>query len=318
MDPTTLLGRDVKAVLSERRFPASRIVLFQTRSQDGLLASDDEEAVFVAPITPDALESSKVAFLCGAAADTERFLSRRTADGCLAIDLSGVRRGGVFARPGEGEGTPLPEGDLFLTYEPVAAVLAEAVSIVESLVPVVGVTAAIDRPASELGKAALDELFQQAIALARFRSPPKEVFGAQVAFNAHFPPDTSDFEARVAEDVARILSRPLPVGLLSARCGVFHGHFFRVELRTQGSAPAAGAVHAAFGKSVAFEGTDPESLSGPVEAAGRDETLLLHVACSEGSVRLGMAADHLRRAGALMAVRLAEQAIRERGLLVDA
>ena len=318
VDPTTLLGRDVKAVLSERGFPASHVLLFQTRSEDGLLASDDEEAVFVAPLTPDALESSKIAFLCGQAADTGRFLSQRAADGCLAIDLSGVRTGGVFVRPCEGGRAPLPDGDLFLTYEPVAAVLAEAVAIVERLVPVTGVTAAIDRPASELGKDALDELFRQAIALARFESPPKEIFGAQVAFNAHFPPDTAGFEARVAEDVARLLGRPLPVSLLSARCGVFHGHFLRIELRTDRTPPPAEEVRVAFRKSAAFEETDPENLAGPVEAAGRDETLLLHVVSSESSVRLGLAADHLRRTGAIMAVKLAEHAIRERGLLADA
>ncbi len=318
VDPTTLLGRDVRAVLSERSFPASRILLFQTRSEDGLLTGDDEEAAFVAPMTPDALETSRVAFLCGNAADTARFLSTRTTDGCLAIDLSGVRAGGVFVRPCEGGTAPLPESDLLLTFEPVAAVLAEAVSIVEGLAPVVGLTAAIDRPASELGKEALDELFGQAIALARFQSPPKEIFGAQAAFNVHVPADTEAFEARIAEDVARLVGRPLPVGLLSARCGVFHGHFLRVELRTDGAAPAAEEVRAAFRRSSDFEETDPGSLSGPVDAAGRDETLLLHVASSGCSVRLGLAADHLRRTGAVMAVKLAERAVRERGLLADA
>ncbi|MGE5345783.1 MAG: hypothetical protein ACM3JH_07500 [Acidithiobacillales bacterium] len=318
VDPMTLLGRDVRAVLSERSFPASRILLFQTRSEDGLLTSDDEEAAFVAPMTPDALETSSVAFLCGSAADTARFLSTRVTDGCLAIDLSGVRTGGVFVRPCEDGTVPLPEADLLLTYEPVAAVLAQAVSIVEKLAPVVGVTAAIDRPASELGKEALDELFGQAIALARFESPPKEVFGAQAAFNVHLPPDTDAFEARIAEDVARLVGRTLPVGLLSARCGVFHGHFLRLELRTEGVAPAAEEVRAAFRKSSDFEETDPASLSGPVDAAGRDETLLLHVAASGCSIRLGLAADHLRRTGAVMAVKLAERAVRERGLLADA
>jgi hypothetical protein len=59
-------------------------------------------------------------------------------------------------------------------------------------------------------------------------------------------------------------------------------------------------------------------LAGPVESAGRDETLVLFVASSGNSVRLGLAADHLRRTGAVMAVRLAEQAVAERGLLPDA
>ena len=318
-DPTTLLGRDVRAVLSERGFPSSKILLFHSAGEEGRVTGDDDGAAFVAPLTPDALETADVAFLCGNAAGTSRFLASRVDDGCLAIDLSGVRTGGVFARPQGGPGgTPLPDGNLFLTFEPVALVLAEAVAVVESVAPVDGLTAAIDRPASELGSGALDELFRQAIALARFESPPKEILGTQLAFNAHFPADSRDFEARVAEDLVRLAGRPLPLGILSARSGVFHGHLLRVELRTESAAPSEEAVREAFRKHDGFEETDAESLSGPVEAAGRDETLLLQVATSGRSVRLGLAADHLRRAGAVMAVKLAEQAIRERGLLADA
>lgn len=318
-DPSTLLGRDVRAVLSERSYPFSKILLFHTAGEEGLVTGDDEGAAYVAPLTPDALDTVDVAFLCGSAEGTSRFLASRTDDGCLAIDLSGVRAGGAFARPAVRPGdAPLPEGNLLLTFDPVALVLYEALAVVESIAPVAGLTAAIDRPASELGTGALDELFRQAIALARFESVPKEILGTQLAFNAHFPPDSRDFEARVAEDVVRLAGRPLSLALLSVRSGVFHGHLLRVELRMEGAAPTEEAVREAFRRDEGFEEVDPESLSGPVEAAGRDETLLLQVACSDRSVRLGLAADHLRRAGAVMAVRLAEQAVRERGLLADA
>jgi len=270
-------------------------------------------------VTPDALQTTDVAFFCGKAADTARFLETRTPDRCLAIDLSGLRSGGVFARPDDSPtAPPLPEGNLYLTFDPVAAVIAEAIAVVDALVPVAALTAAVDRPASELGKEALDQLFRQTIAIARFEPPPKDQLGTQVAFNAHFPADTVGFESRVAEDVARLAGRPLPVTILSVRSGVFHGHLLRLDIRTNGPAPAAGAVRAAFRKQASFEETDPGNLSGPVEAAGRDETLLLHADSSGTSVRLGLASDHLRHAGAIMAVRLAEQAVRERGLLADA
>jgi aspartate-semialdehyde dehydrogenase len=318
-DPTTLLGRDLRDILSARGFPASKVALFHTRGGDSLLAEDEGEAALFAPAGPDSLENVDVAFFCGKAEGTSRFLATRAPDGCLAIDLSGLRKGGAFARPDDSPGAPpLPDGNLFLTFEPAAAVLAEAVAIVDALVPVAALTAAVDRPASELGKEALDELFRQAIAVARFEAPPKERIGTQLAFNAHFPDDSREFESRVAEDVQRLVGRPLPVTILSVRCGVFHGHLLRLEIRTSGPAPDAGAIRAAFRKEAFFEETDPENLSGPLEAAGRDETLLLLADSSGMSVRLGLATDHLRHAGAVMAVRLAEQAVRERGLLADA
>ncbi len=317
VEPTTLLGRDVRAALTERRFPASRVHLFHQAAGDtGLLAADEDEVAFVAPLTPDALETSRIAFLCGNAAETARFLATRR-DGALAIDLSGVRSGEALVVPQEGGGSrALPKGNLFLTPHPVAFVVAEAVRLVEMHAPVTGLTVAVDRPASELGKAALDELFQQALALATFRPLPKEVLETQGVFNFWVPPDSGSFEKRVAEDLASLLGRAIPTAILSARSGVFHGHFLRVELRLGAEAPEANALLASFrAQRHAFDVVDPEDLSGPVESAGRDETLLLRCETSVRGVLLTLAADHLRRAGALLAVRLAEQAASERGWL---
>ncbi len=317
VEPTTLLGRDVRAVLTERKFPASRVHLFHRAAGDvGLLAADDDEVALVAPLTHDALETSRIAFLCGGAAETARFLATRV-DDALAIDLSGVRNGQELVVPSEGgESRTLPSGNLFLTPHPVAFVLAEAIRVVETLTPVAGVTAAIDRPASELGKAALDELFQQALALATFRPLPKDVLETQGAFNFWVPPDSHAFEKSVADDIAALLGRPIPTAILSARSGVFHGHFLRLELRLGGDAPDAAALLASFrAQKHAFDVVDPRDLSGPVQSAGRDETLLLRCETSGRRVLLDLAADHLRRAGALLAVRLAEQAAAERGWL---
>ena len=317
VEPTTLLGRDVRAVLTERAFPASRVHLFhQSGGSGGVLAAEDDEVAFIAPLTNDAFETCRIAFLCGRADETARFLATRI-DDALAIDLSGVRNGQPLVVPSEEQDPrPLPPGTLYLTPHPVAFVLAEVVRTVEGLVPVVGVTAAVDRPVSELGKAALDELFEQALSLATFRPMPKAVLGTQVAFNSHAPADSRSFEARVGEDLAALLARKLPLTILSARAGVFHGHLLRVELRLGADAPASEVVLARFREQKqAFEIVDPDNLSGPVESAGRDETLLLRAEAEGRRVTLTLAADHFRRAGALLAVRLAEQAARERGWL---
>ncbi|MFI5197090.1 MAG: hypothetical protein ACHQJD_00580 [Thermoanaerobaculia bacterium] len=317
VEPTTLLGRDVRAALAERKFPASRVHLFHQAAGDtGLLAAYEDEVAFVAPLTPDALETCRIAFLCGSANEMARFLATRV-DRALAIDLSGVRNGQALVVPSEaGDSRALPPGNLFLTPHPVAFVLAETIRLVETLAPVTGVTAAVDRPTSELGKAALDELFQQALALATFRPLPKDVLETQAAFNFWVPPDSGAFEKSVVGDLAALLGRPIPTAILSARSGVFHGHFLRIELRLGGDAPEASGLLATFrAQKHAFDVVDPEDLSGPVESAGRDETLLLRCETSDRRVLVTLAADHLRRAGALLAVRLAEQAVGERGWL---
>ena len=321
VDPGSLAGRDVKAVLKERGFPAAHVHLFHTLDPvSGLLTEEDGEAAFVAALEPDGLEGCHIAFLCGPPDSTARFLSRRTSDGCLAIDLSGQRASGAFVDALRGAlPSPLPASDLLVLRDPTATVLADAVAALAPLHPVAAVTAVIDRPASDLGKDALDELFQQAIAIASFRSVPTDHLGTQSAFNIYSPADTDAFEARVAGDVRALLGRDLPVTLLSARAGVFHGTTIRLELRFDGPAPAAEALRSALlvpGRG--FAEPDVDGPAGIVDAAGRDETLLLRTSSSGSASQLFLASDHLRRPGALLAVRVAEASVAERGLLPDA
>ncbi len=321
VDPESLVGRDVKAVLRERGFPAAHVHLFHTGDpSSGLLADDDGEAAFVSPLGPDGLLGCQIAFLCGPPESTARFLAVRAPDGCLAIDLSGQRAAGAFVDAVRGTlPSPLPAGDLFVLREPAASVLADAVAACEPLSHVSAVTVAIDRPASDLGKEALDELFQQAIAIASFRSVPKDRLGVQSAFNVYPPSDARAFEARVAGDVQALLGRELPVVVLSARTGVFHGTTLRLEIRFDGVAPAADDLRAALlapGRGVADP--DVDGPAGVVDAAGRDEALLLRLRSSDTSGQLFLASDHLRGPGALLAVQVGEACVAERGLLPDA
>lgn len=321
VDPGSLAGRDVKSVLRERGFPAAHVHLFHTGDpESGLVTDDDGEAALAVPLEPDGLSGCQIAFLCGPAQPTARFLSGRAADGCLAIDLSGQDASGTFVDALRGVlPTPLPDGDALVLRDPVATVLADAAAAVETLRPIASVTAAIDRPASDLGKDALDELFQQAIAIASFRSVPKDVLAAQSAFNLFLPADTEAFENRIASDVRALLGRQVPVTILSARAGVFHGTTLRLEIRFEGEAPSPGALRAALlATGRGFAEADAEGPAGSVDAAGRDETLLLRSSSSGSTARLVLASDSLRRPGAILAVRVAEAAVAERGLLPDA
>ena len=314
VEPTSLLGRDVKAALEEKAFPISRLELFHAQGTSGTLTRDDEEALYVAPLAADSLDDCHVAFFCGKPEQTEHFLKSRTGD-CLVIDLSGLRTGGPFVIPFEdSETTFLPGGNVYLTIDPAAYVIAETIRTLDRLKLVQAATVAVDRPVSELGREALDELFAQSIALAGFKPVPQEVLGGRAAFNFSYPADTDAYQQRIIEDVGRGLGRSLPLTLLSARTGVFHGHHIRIDARFAETAPSVEAIREALFATRAFAEVDPENLSGPVESAGRDETLVLRVASHGNSVALGMASDVFRHPGALMAVRLAEDALRARSL----
>lgn len=316
VDPGTLVGRDVKAVLAERPLPVTTLHLFHsTGGESGFLSREDDEAAYVAPLEPDSLETCQLAFLCGPREANARFLAGRAEDRCLVLDLSGLDDGGEFAAAD----APLPAGNVFLLHDPTALVLARCLRALAPLGEVRDAVAVVDRPCSELGKDALDELFQQAISLASFRSLPKTTLRGQLAFNVLQPRDSAAFEGRVRADVGRILGEEIPLTVLSSRAGVFHGHLVRLVVTLARDAPPRTDVLAALASS-------PGSLSfaraaadeGPVECAGRDEVLVLRAETDGTIVRLAIAFDHLRGPGAVEAVRVAERAVAERGLLPDA
>lgn len=315
VDPGTLVARDVRAVLSERALPVKTLHLFHTAGGgSGFLSRDEDEAAYVAPLEPDSLETCQVAFLCGARAAAARFLSRRTDRRCLVLDLSGLTEGGDFATVD----APLPAGDVFLLHDPTALVLARCLRALAPLGEVRHAAAVVDRPCSELGKDALDELFQQAISLASFRSLPKKTLHGQLAFNVLQPPDSAEFERRVRADVARLLGGGPPLSVLSSRAGVFHGHLVRLVVSLSGAAPPAAALLGALTSSAEPFSSASGSGQGPVECAGRDDVLVLRAESEGTELRLALAFDHLRGPGAVEAVRLAERAVAERGLLAEA
>ena len=320
VDPSTLLGRDVRAVLSERAFPASKVLLFHTGTADGLLTEDEDEAAFSAPLTPDALETLEDRVPLR---KRHRHRARSWRPASTTAASRSTSRGSGPAAPSRVPPIspsllPLPEGNLFLTYDPVAAVLAEAVMAVGRIAHVAGGDGG-DRPPRERAREGR----------ARRALPPGDLAGPV--------PARAEGDLRDAGRLQRVLSgrhgdvggarggglpgalgRPIPLALLSARAASSTGissasssgrRACAVRPRPSGPRCARPAVST---KRIRRD------LSGPVEAAGRDETLVLFVASSGNSVRLGLAADHLRRAGAVMAVRLAEQAVAERGLLPDA
>ncbi|MCE7959501.1 MAG: hypothetical protein DYH06_16435, partial [Acidobacteria bacterium ACB2] len=209
-------------------------------------------------------------------------------------------------------------GDVFLLHDPTALVLARCLRALAPLGEVRHAAAVVDRPCSELGKDALDELFQQAISLASFRSLPKKTLHGQLAFNVLQPPDSAEFERRVRADVARLLGGGPPLSVLSSRAGVFHGHLVRLVVSLTEAAPPAAALLGALTSSAEPFSSASGSGQGPVECAGRDDVLVLRAESEGTELRLALAFDHLRGPGAVEAVRLAERAVAERGLLAEA
>ncbi len=124
-----------------------------------------------------------------------------------------------------------------VSAHPAALVLALLLERLQRIGAIRQVSATVLEPASEYGRAALDELHQQTVTLLSFQSIPTGVYDVQVAFNtvAAFGEGAkislADSEARIRRHYALLSAGRLPqLSLQLIHAPVFHGHTFSIAV----------------------------------------------------------------------------------------
>jgi aspartate-semialdehyde dehydrogenase len=278
---TTLLGKEVGDEIAESPLASAVTVLLDSEDAAGTLEAVGEEAAFLQPLEPAALENVDVAIFTDGKMLREHGETARQL-GAAVVDATG---GVVFPA---GVRSPLLKELAPLDLEttgvrvahPVATMLAMVLGHAASAGTLRSAAATVLQPASENGRAALDELQQQAVNLLSFQSVPKDEFDAQVAFNllpSLGESSRNPLEAtreRIVEDFRQVGGPSLPepfVQLIQAP--VFHGFAVSLFFEFEG-AVSAKALQAAFASEnldlVTDEGDPPSNLS----AAGQGQILL--------------------------------------------
>jgi aspartate-semialdehyde dehydrogenase len=305
---TTLLGKEVGDEIAESPLAAATTILLDSEEASGTLESVGDEAAFIQRLEPGALENVDVAIFTDSTmlreyGRTAKQLGAAVVD---ATDVLDVDPSAPVRSPLAGEAAPLNlETSAVRVAHPLATMLALVLRAAAAAGPVRSVNATILQPASEYGRAAVDELQQQTVNLLSFQSVPREEFDAQVAFNllptlgeaARTPLATT--EERVLADLKLIGGADLPVPALQlVQAPVFHG--FAVSLFLEFDQPVNVA---ALSKSLASEHVDLVGEEGDppsnLTSAGQGQILLqIKPQETENGTRfaLWMTADNLKLA----------------------
>jgi aspartate-semialdehyde dehydrogenase len=227
------------------------------------------------------------------------------AAGASIVDLSGALEGqpGVIVR------TPFVEGGQSPDLTTVAVVPAHAAAIMLALASAklqpLGLSrlvATVLQPASELGRAGVEEMHQQTVALLSFKPLKKDSYDAQVAFNLLAALGQSakvDLEAETAKIMSHVESTGgaaglAPIALQLIHAPVFHGYAASifVELNKETTKEALSRALQG-GRLGLMEETSPSNET----AAGKPE-VLFHIAANSSHERsafwLWLASDNLR------------------------
>jgi aspartate-semialdehyde dehydrogenase len=242
---STLVGREVKDVLSESPLAAAKIALLDEEEAQGQLEQVGEDVAIVQTLFPDSFEHIDFTFFCGGENLTRKYWRDALRAGSTVLDLSGAldQEAGVVVRaPWLGSEVVAP--DLFtpavVPAHPAALALALLLDRLQRTGPVRAVFATLLQPASEFGRAAMDELHQQTVSLLNFQGLPRDFYDAQAAYNMLSGlGETAKFslgavEARVRRHYAALSGGRWPaLALHVIHAPVFHGHTFSIAVEME-------------------------------------------------------------------------------------
>lgn len=193
---SSLAGKELSDELGESLLAASDVVLLDDEDVAGQVTTAGDEPAFIQRIESSSFERMDFVFFAGGADVTKKHWQDARRAGASIIDLTYAleREKDVLVRaPWVAEELEakiprtVPEPDLktpaVVAAHPVAVMLALTTARLQAKLPVASVAATVMEPASEHGRAAMDELHQQTVNLLSFQSLPREQYDAQVSFN---------------------------------------------------------------------------------------------------------------------------------------
>lgn len=287
----SLRGKELNDVLSDSPFSSAEFLLMDDETEIGTLESVADEVTFIQRIEPSSFRGVDFVFFAGDEALTKKHWAAAHRAGASVVDLSGALEGqpGVLVRaPWVEEELGAVAGRVAPGLETPAVVPASAVALSLALLlgrlaqasRVRSASATVLEPASEYGRAAMDELHQQTVKLLSFQDLPRQVYDTQVAFNTT-PAfgDSARFnlaagETRMRRHYGLLTASLLPVtGIQVLHAPVFHGYGISLAVELEQPLTLDQAQAALAGEHVEVitaEGDPPTNLS----VAGQAEILV--------------------------------------------
>lgn len=282
---STLLGRELKEALEESPLAASSFSLFDEEEAQGQLDQVGDEITFVQAIGPDSFEKIDFTFFCGPEALTRRFWRQALRSGSTVLDLSGAldQEAGVLIRA-PWLGAESATVDLFtpavVPAHPAALALALLLERLQQAAPVRSAFATLLEPASEFGRAAMDELHQQTVSLLSFQTMPRAIYDAQAAYNLLAGMGESSTinlaaaEARIRRHYEALGGGRWPaLALQVLHAPVFHGHTFSIAIELERPVDLTALEEALSGDRVDLVLEDTDSPSN-LAATGQNDVLV--------------------------------------------
>jgi len=318
----TLLGKEVHELLEARKIPANIQLVASFDADDSgkpasILAAGKEEPLVMASIEAADLGSAQIVILAASKESGHKVYEkiRGAKPAPVVIDLTGALedlaesrlRAPMVQRAAKPAGIEA-RGPVQTIAHPAAISIALLLTHLQKARPIRRSVIEIFEPVSERGKAGIEELQKQAVALLSFKPLPKAVFDAQVSFNmlsqygSDAPLSLEEIELKIDRHLASLLassdndgSAPMP-SLRLIQAPVFHGYSISVWIEFEEN-PGMDSIFQALGSSNVDVRTKDHEPPTNVGVAGQGGITVGSIAQDRNQPRawwLWIAADNLQ------------------------
>jgi aspartate-semialdehyde dehydrogenase len=314
---SSLAGKELADELGESLLAASNVVLLDDdEDAAGQVTAAGEEAAFIQKIEPEIFDGMDFVFFTGDADVTKRHWQEARQSGSSIVDLTYALEGekdvlvlAPWASEAVGQEAPSPDlkTPAVIAAHPVAMMLALVAGRLNARIGIRNLAATVMEPASEHGRAAMDEMHQQTVSLLSFQTLPREQYDAQVSFNL-LPAlgegskiKLAQTELRIRTQFAQLAGEVLPhLALQMVQAPVFHGYVISVLVDLNRMATTEEVEAALEGEHIDLVTDDGEPPSN-LTAAGQEDIMVRvtgDFGDAEKSTRfwLWLAADNLKLA----------------------
>ncbi|HEY1076693.1 MAG TPA: Asd/ArgC dimerization domain-containing protein [Fontimonas sp.] len=322
------VGSAIMEMLAERRFPANEVSVLALEPDEDATAEFAGRSLLVEDAAGFEFSQVQLAFLCGEDPRLMAIAERAADAGCVIVDASGMDWQDSQIPRVIAEINPRDLGR-FNDRGIVAAPDRLLVPLMLAIQPLAGLgtlrrlTATAIVPASDGGRAALEDLARETTALLNARHYQRTHFPQQIAFNVlgqiglAGAEGRTEREAVIVSDLRELLQLPeLAVGIHLVQAASFYGYGIAVELQFDAAVDlhaAQTALRSAAGV-ILVDSLDPAEIPSPVVDAAAEPAVRiarLRPGADADCLALWVSADNVRRAAAMNAVVCAEMLVRE-------
>ena len=324
------VGREMLAILAERKFPASEVVALASSQSIGREVSFGDRTLKCKALDHYDFSATDICLMSAGGAVSKEWSPRIGKQGCLVIDNSSAWRldpdvplvvPEVNAEAAKG----FSRKYIIANPNCSTAQLVVALKPLHDFAKIKRVVVSTYQSVSGAGKDAMDELFSQTRAV--FVSDPVEAkkFPKRIAFNVipHidvFMDDGSTKEEwKMVAETKKILDPKIKLTATCVRVPVFIGHSEAVNIEFENpiTADEAREILREAPGCLVIDRREPGGYITPHEAAGEDATYISRIRedpTIENGLNIWVVSDNLRKGAALNAIQIAE-AIVNRGWL---